>query len=209
MFLSRCASTTGIDFSELSWRWFKPRRSFGPLLPARMPNQPSLVKARNVLSVGKLYSNYSSRGDRSEKWGPSWGSSWLLLSPNSPHHDRLAIFLSPLLPMFMQLALRTVRDNSFISCCPPSLQVQILQQKRFDIVLDQPHILHTPEYVALFASCVRLGSTSCNLRLAFLIPGLVPISPSAKVAPITNVIPRRLQRPPRYKCYLVSFPCNK
>jgi hypothetical protein len=138
MLLSRCASATGIGFSEPSWRWFRPRRSFGPLL---LPSQPSPVKARNVLLVGKLYSNYSSRRDRSERRPSSW--SWLRLSPMSPHHDELVIFLFPILPMFMQLALRTVRDNSFISCCPPSLLLQILQRIRFDIVLDQPDIPHT------------------------------------------------------------------
>ena len=107
-----------------------------------MPSQPSPVKARNVL-VGKLYSNYSSRGDRSERQRSSW--SWLRLSPMSPHHDELVILLFLILPMFMQLALRTVRDNSFISCCPPSLLLQILLRIRFDIVLDQPDISHTLE----------------------------------------------------------------
>jgi hypothetical protein len=128
LFLSRCTTATGIDFSGPSWMWSRRRRSIGPLLPARMHSRPSPTKARNVVGVGdlKVYSNCSSRGpgNRSDSERVLAVCHSLVLCPHIL--TIFAIFLFLCYPCSDSCNARTVRDNSFISCRIPSLPVFVL-----------------------------------------------------------------------------------
>ena len=122
MFLSRCTTATGIDFSGPSWKWYRQRHFFGPLHPARMHSRPSPRRVRDVLRVGKLLSyNISCQRNRSERLLAVWHR-WVLC----PHIRTIFAIFNFFIHCSDSCNARTVRDHFFITCCIQRLLIFLL-----------------------------------------------------------------------------------